>query len=170
MPVRIDIRNTDRQRLFRVDVDSGSPPSVVRPPDTHTRDATTGNAPPSGDATGEVYLDWSHAMDDEGHLCRCPVCGCREVFVRKDFPQVTGFAVVVAVALAFVILAGFSHVLWGFAVLAAIVIVDVIAWFFVGKCLVCYRCRSEFRDVRIRPDQKGFELAVGEKYRDIGEG
>lgn len=115
----------------------------------------------------EVYLDWDRAVDDEGHLRRCPVCGCRELFVRKDFPQVTGFVVVVAAAVVSMVLLGVGEVTAAMAVLAAVVVVDFVVFFFTGKTLVCYRCRSEFRDLPIRRDHAGWDLAVGEKYRRL---
>jgi hypothetical protein len=35
----------------------------------------------------------------------------------------------------------------------------------VPKITVCYRCRTEFRNVPLNPEHGGYELAVGEKYR-----
>ncbi len=136
------------------------PPAVVRP---NTGAAAT-NAPGNGT---DVYLDWDRAVDDEGHLRRCPVCGCRELFVRKDFPQVTGFVVVVAAAVVSMILFGAGEVTAALAVLAAVVVIDFVVFFFTGKTLVCYRCRSEFRDLPIRRDHPGWDLAIGEKYRRL---
>jgi hypothetical protein len=148
--VRIDLRDKKRQRLFRVEVDAKDRPTVVRPPD---------------DAGREVYLDWDQAFDDEGYLRRCPACGCRELFVRKDFPQVTGFVIVLVAAAAAMALFGMEQVIAAVGVLAAVVLIDAVIFFFTGKCLVCYRCRTEFRDLPIRPRHPGWELAVGEKYR-----
>ena len=51
--------------------------------------------------------------------------------------------------------------------LALVVLIDAIIYFFAGRCLVCYRCRTEFRDTPIRADQPGWELATGEKYRQV---
>ena len=148
--VRIDLRDKDRRRLFRVAVGGKDRPTVVRPPDEPGR---------------EVYLDWDQAFDDEGYLRRCPACGCRELFVRKDFPQVTGFVIVLVAAAAAMALFGMEQVIAAVSVLAAVVLIDAVIFFFTGKCLVCYRCRSEFRDLPIRPRHPGWELAVGEKYR-----
>ena len=38
-------------------------------------------------------------------LTQCPACGCRELFIRKNFPQKLGLAIVIAGALAFLVLA-----------------------------------------------------------------
>ena len=190
--VRIDLRDRDAQYLFRIKIDPRKPPSIVHPPDAVV---TASNAPNSGDespapattaastSTGvpaaapgdnaakgrEVLLIWDGAFDDQQHLRRCPACGCRELFVRKDFPQITGLVIVLMAAVLAVALFGNQLVIYGFLLLGAAAVIDAIIFFFVGKCLVCYRCRSEFRDTPIRPDHPGWELATGEKYRQAAK-
>lgn len=156
--VKIDLRNQQRERLFRVEVDPRDPPSVVKPGDRPGR-------PPSQSPGRDVYLNWDGAFDDQKHLRRCPACGCRELFARKDFPQITGFAIVVAAAVAAMALFGANEVIWGVIVLAMVVLIDAVIYLFAGRCLVCYRCRTEFRGTPIRPDHAAWELATGEKYR-----
>ena len=151
--VRIDLRNLARKRLFRAKVDPNRPPTVVHGP------------PDSPYAGQEVYLNWDQALGDEAHLRRCPACGCRELFVRKDFPQVTGFVIILMAAVIAIALFAAKQVKWAIALLATIAGLDTLIYFFAGKCLVCYRCRSEFRDLPIRHDHPGWDLAVGEKYR-----
>ena len=53
----------------------------------------------------------------------------------------------------------------GVMVLGLAVVVDAALYLLVGKVTVCYRCRGEFREVPVNPEQGGFELAVAEKYR-----
>lgn len=121
---------------------------------------------PPGDGAGdEVFLKWERVIDDRGHLRCCPVCGCRDIFVRKDFPQALGFTVVLVAGLLAMILFGLNQVIWGGLLLAGVVLIDVVAYLFVPKCLVCYRCRSEFRDTPIAEGQKPWDLSIGEKYR-----
>ncbi|MEX2214404.1 MAG: hypothetical protein WD768_09770 [Phycisphaeraceae bacterium] len=156
----IDVHNRERQRQFRVTVDAKDPPPVVKVPEGEPSESAT-----STGGAKDVYLEWDGAFDDEHHLRCCPVCGCRELFARKDFPQVTGFAIVLAAAVVAVALFGARNVIWGVVVLGVVVIIDAIIYLFSGRCLVCYRCRSEFRDTPIRPSHPGWELATGEKYR-----
>ncbi len=139
--------------MFTTVVDTAKPPTVVRGPANSEREGQ------------EVFLNWDRAMDDEGHLRRCPVCGCRELFVRKDFPQLTGFAIVAMAAGVALYLFATDLMPWAVLLMAGIVVLDVIIYFFTGRCLVCYRCRSEFRDLPIRKDHPGWDLAIGEKYR-----
>ena len=99
-------------------------------------------------------------------LTVCPACGCRDLFIRKDFPQKVGLAVVVVAAIAFLILAARPATFFiGVWVLAASVAVDAVLFFFVPKITVCYRCRAEFRGRPLNPRHGPFELAVAEKYR-----
>jgi hypothetical protein len=99
-------------------------------------------------------------------LTTCPHCGCRDLFVRKDFPQKTGLLVVVIAGAAFLALAarrGTFHL--GVWVLVAAAAVDALLYAVVPKVTTCYRCRSDFRGVPLNPEHAPFELAVAEKYR-----
>ena len=99
-------------------------------------------------------------------LSTCPRCGCRELFIRKDFPQKVGIAIVIVAAVAFLILASSRQRFYlGALVLLAAAGVDFVLYALVPKITVCYRCRAEFRDVPINPEHGGYELAVGEKYK-----
>ena len=97
---------------------------------------------------------------------QCPHCGCGDLFVRKDFPQKLGLAIVIVAAASFLVLAAFPHLFYvGVLVLLAAAMVDFALYLLVRKITVCYRCRAEFRDVPVNPEHEGFELAIAEKYR-----
>ena len=99
-------------------------------------------------------------------LSACPQCGCRELFIRKDFPQKIGIAIVIVAGVTFLVLAASRRWFYlGVLVLAVAVVVDLVLYAIVPKLTVCYRCRGEFRDVPLNPEHGGYELAVGEKYR-----
>ena len=99
-------------------------------------------------------------------LTACPKCGCRDLFVRKDFPQKVGLGIVVVAGLAFVVLAARPRTFYlGASVLLGAAVVDAVLYFFVPKVTTCYRCRADFRGVPINPEHHGFELATAEKYR-----
>ena len=153
--MRIAVRNLRHERLCWVEVNVKNRPSVAKPVD--------GDGP-------DVYLHWDQAVDDDHRLRRCLVCGCRELFARKDFPQVTGLLIVVLAALVAMILFGTQRVGAGFVVLGLVALIDLVIYVFARRCLVCYRCRSEFRDLAIRREHPGWELATGEKYRVGGMG
>lgn len=90
------------------------------------------------------------------------------MFIRKDFPQKTGLALVTVAGLAFLILAASRGTFYlGVWVLVAAAAVDAVLYLLVPKITVCYRCRKEFRGVPLNPAHEGFELAVAEKYRPV---
>jgi hypothetical protein len=94
---------------------------------------------------------------------RCPVCRGSEFFIRKDFPQRLGLAIVVIFGLAAVYYFTVS-VLIAWSILAAAVVVDLIIYAFLGRVTICYACRAEFRKCPLNPSHDGFDLATSEKY------
>jgi len=149
--MRIKLCNLDRKPLFAVTCDPDEPPGLVR----------------EAGGEREVHLDWEQALDEAHRLRQCPVCGCGELFARRDFPQAVGFGIVVVAATVATVLFAMGLLVASVSVLAAVVVVDGVIAFFTGRCLVCYRCRSEFRDIPIAKDHPGWDLATGEKYRPI---
>jgi len=99
-------------------------------------------------------------------LSVCPRCGCREMFIRKDFPQKLGITIVILAAVAFLMLASSRQRFYlGALVLLAAAAVDAVLYAIVPKITVCYRCRAEFRNAPLNPEHGGYELAIGEKYK-----
>ena len=91
------------------------------------------------------------------------VCGCRELFIRKDFPQKLGLAVVLIAGVASIILFR-RNFLAAYAVLAAAMAVDFLWYLMIGKVTTCYACRAEYRGRETDPAHEGFDLATSEKY------
>jgi len=114
-----------------------------------------------------THPDNSITSEDSGVLNECPKCGCRDLFIRKDFPQKLGLALVVGAGIAFLILAARRQSFYlGIAVLLAAAVIDGLLYCFVPRITVCYRCRAEFRGA-LNPKHGGFDLAVAEKYRSV---
>jgi hypothetical protein len=99
-------------------------------------------------------------------LSVCPECGCRDLFVRKRFPQKAGLGLVIGAAVAFLILAARRETFYlGVAILIGVVIVDLILYPFFGNTTECYRCRRNFPQAPMNREHHGFDLATAEKYR-----
>ena len=99
-------------------------------------------------------------------LTQCTRCGCKDLFIRKDFPQRVGLSIVLIAAITFFILAKNPLTFrYGVMVLIAAAVFDALIYLAVPKITVCYKCRAEFRDTPLNPDHEGFDLAIAEKYR-----
>jgi hypothetical protein len=101
----------------------------------------------------------------EHELRRCLVCGSGDLFVRKDFPQRLGLAIVVAGFAASCVTWYFYWTYLTFAVLAATALLDMGLFFIVGESLVCYRCQAEYRRLARMAEHGPFNLETHERYR-----
>lgn len=99
----------------------------------------------------------------DNRVDRCPICGCRELFIRRDFPQKLGLMIVILAAV-ISLLTYKTNILMSWGVLAAAVGVDIVIYCLVGTVTTCYACRAEFRKVAPNPEHEGFDLARSEKY------
>jgi hypothetical protein len=111
-----------------------------------------------------INLNTDAELAAHGRLESCPVCGGREFFIRKDFPQRLGLLMVVVFGLAASVMYYHQRIVATFATLAALVLIDAVIYLQVGRVTVCYRCRAECRGVAYNPGHGGFDLATSEKY------
>ena len=96
-------------------------------------------------------------------LRKCALCGGEEMFIRKNFPQVTGLLIVlVAGLISFLYLRTNTALAYG--VLAAAMLADAIIYYLVGVVTVCYRCRTEYWGAARNQNHDWFDLATSEKY------
>ena len=93
----------------------------------------------------------------------CAVCGCGELFIRKDFPPRLGLAVVVLAGIASIIYFK-TNFLLAYGILAAAVLIDLALYLVIGKVTTCYACRAEYRKAKLNPKHEGFDLSQSEKY------
>lgn len=105
------------------------------------------------------------ASGGDDDLSHCLVCGCQELFVRSNFPQRLGVAIV---ALGFVA----STVAWYYhmryttlGILFATALIDVLLYVTVGTMLQCYRCQAEYRGLERHDAHAPFSLETHERYR-----
>ncbi len=108
----------------------------------------------------------SQAVLAGGPIDRCPHCGNKELYLRKDFPQQLGCAAVsIAVALSTL-----AYAIWGFlpslAVLVAASVIDLLLYHRLGEIPVCYRCHCELRGFVRNPEHRPFDLSRAEEYEE----
>ncbi len=103
------------------------------------------------------------AMRERNMVDRCAICGCEELFIRKDFPQRLGLLIVIVFGLAAIYYFRIDvRIAW--SILAGAVLLDLAIYAFVGRVTTCYACRAEYRKVTPNPRHEGFDLATSEKY------
>ncbi|HZZ72956.1 MAG TPA: hypothetical protein VFE24_11945 [Pirellulales bacterium] len=102
---------------------------------------------------------------EDGRLSRCLVCPSTDLFVRKDFPQRLGVALVATGIIGSSIAWYQSSPIWTFAILGASALLDVALYAIVGNALMCYRCRAQYRDLAGLDEHGAFDLETHEKHR-----
>ena len=98
-------------------------------------------------------------------LIRCLVCPSTELFVRKNFPQRLGIAIVVVGLAASCITWAYRELFWTFGILFSTALLDVILFFVVPDCLTCYRCGARYTGTDGMDKFGNFNLETHEKYR-----
>jgi hypothetical protein len=112
-----------------------------------------------------THLAGSPAAMESGRITKCPICGTPELYIQKDFPERVGMAIVgLGVILASIAWANYSWI-GTFGILFAFGVVDWIFFYTRKNVTVCYRCLAQYRGMETNPDHHGFDLAIGEKYR-----
>lgn len=111
----------------------------------------------------EQTMTVTEAVRNENMVERCAVCGCTELFIRKDFPQRLGFIIIVIFGAAAIFFFRISVVI-AWAVLAGALLVDLVIYSLIGKVTACYACRAEYRKCNLNPAHEGFDLSTSEKY------
>ena len=113
--------------------------------------------------------DWKQTtsanVPSEDTLDECLVCGCKELFIRKNFSQRIGVFVVVLAATASAV--AWYYYMWytAYGILFAAALLDLYLYFTVGNLLQCYRCSTEYRGLPHLDDHEAFSLETHEKYR-----
>lgn len=113
-------------------------------------------------------LQLTRGAVSDGMVQKCVVCPSTELFVRKDFPQRLGVAIV-TLGFAASCVAWYYHMLiTTFAILFGTALIDVALYVFVGDLLECYRCHAQYRgSERIDDDHAAFDLEVHERHRQM---
>lgn len=110
---------------------------------------------------------WSIADEalSSDQVRQCLICPSTELFIRKDFSQSLGVAIVVVGIVISSVFWAYHMPLWTYAVLFATALIDVVLYLTVGNVLQCYRCQAQYRDFPGLENHGGFDLETHEKYR-----
>lgn len=113
----------------------------------------------------QTAVKMPEAAVTNGKLARCLVCPSHDLFLRKDFPQRLGVAIVVLGFVASSVAWYYREVVLTFAILFVTALVDVVLYLLMGDALVCYSCGAEYRDVEPGQQHGAFNLETHERYR-----
>ncbi|MDZ4781488.1 MAG: hypothetical protein SGJ19_14655 [Planctomycetia bacterium] len=102
---------------------------------------------------------------DDGLLRRCLACPSHDLFVRKDFPQRLGVAIVVTGFALSSVAWYYYQPLWAFAFLFATALIDVVLYLVMGDAICCYRCGALYRGLPDIERYQSFNLETHERYR-----
>ncbi len=102
---------------------------------------------------------------DATRLRRCLVCPGTDLYVRKDFPQRLGVALVVIGIIGSSIAWAYTRIYWTFGILFGTALVDVVLYALVGDALMCYRCHAQYRGIEEMDEHSAFNLETHERYR-----
>jgi len=144
--VRILLREPGERSRATLEVDP-----TQRPPRVRTLEDTR-----------DVFLEWDQALDDDGQLRRCLACG-GALYRRKAFPQVTGFVIVLAFALALVGILGFADNIPLLLGMTLVLLIDIGILIFAGTYLDCYRCRSSHRRLPIANYHRPWDRSIADR-------
>ena len=96
-------------------------------------------------------------VDPESRLQKCGICGCRDLYIQKDFNRKVGVAIVAIGA----ILAPFTKMISLFVC----ALIDLILYKALPLITICYNCGSIYRDFSPNPDHQPFNLGINDRYR-----
>lgn len=104
---------------------------------------------------------------DDDRLLRCLVCGCDDLWRRKDFPQRLGLLIVGAGILLSTIAWAYMRPFLAIGILMLFALADLLLYAVMSDVLVCYRCGARYR--RAGPELKqtfrGFDHETAERHR-----
>jgi len=98
-------------------------------------------------------------------LEKCLICGCKELYVRKNFSQRLGVAIIVLGIIASTVTWSKHMIIATFGIFFGSALLDVVLYMVVGNMLQCYRCHAEYRGVAGLDVHSPFSLETHERYR-----
>jgi hypothetical protein len=105
------------------------------------------------------------AATEDAVLPRCLVCGCADLYRKKDFPHSLGMAILLLACLASTITYWLYDKWLTWAILLGSAAFDGLLYLYVKDVVVCYRCQAHCRGLPATTQPAPFELTIHERYR-----
>ena len=121
------------------------------------------------DALTCAACSWTRPLAVDGgqrtHPQVCLVCGCRDLWRRKNLPQQLGVAIAALAAILSTIAYAYYELYWAFGILMAAAAVDMLLFTIMPDVLVCYRCGARYLKFDPAGETPQFSLETAEKHR-----
>ncbi|HTQ39544.1 MAG TPA: hypothetical protein VMJ32_10975 [Pirellulales bacterium] len=130
--------------------------------------SATGSTPAQSLSCTQCGQTWQippGAIDRHGGVHRCLACPSTDLFVRKDFPQQLGVAIVTVGLLGSCVAWAYSMLYLTFTILFVTALIDVVLYVFVPNALMCYRCGAMYRGATDVDEHESFNLETHERHR-----
>lgn len=124
---------------------------------------------PLEEGSGEVFLSWDGALDDDGHLRKCLCCGSPNLYRIRSLPSVTPIIVILAFVGAAVGLLGYANNPFVLTSLVVVLLFEITIILVARTRLVCYRCRSRYSETSIAQYHPGFDREQSEAEQNQPE-
>ena len=86
----------------------------------------------------------------------CPICGCKDLYRKKDFNQANG---------CIIILIGAILVPWTYGIsLLVLSLLDFFLYKRVKDSVECYKCKSEYKNIVVPAEIKSFDHHTADLY------
>lgn len=118
----------------------------------------------------EVPLGVSSRLLDESIAePPCPACGCKHLYVQRDFNRALGVGIVAGAALIGAIWSGFQGTMYPLlGMLAVSTLFDAIVYSKLPPVVVCYRCLTAYRGVEPGEGIVDYDQAIADGYAFSG--
>ena len=92
----------------------------------------------------------------DSNFLLCPVCGCKDMYIKKNFNQALGCLIIIIGAV-------FVPFTYGLSLLF-LAIVDFVIYKKISNSLQCYKCRLEFKNAKFIKNFMPFDHHIAEMY------
>ena len=100
----------------------------------------------------------------------CPRCEKSSFYIQKDFNQKLGLGIVIFFALLGLIFVWMDRPIYFYISLGAGVGIDFLLYLILPELTVCYACKTAFRNARLNPNHKPFDLHIADHYDGRSQG
>ena len=89
---------------------------------------------------------------------RCPACGCKHLYKKKDFNQTLGCLIILVGAV-------FVPVTYGLS-LVVLFLLDLLLYSRIKDSIECYKCKTEYKNVVVPKNMMSFDHHIAEIYEN----